>query len=59
VAAFFYELQDLATLPAEQRLAILSIIFFLVVGLIMLVYVNDPKSSYTLRKAASQAAGPE
>lgn len=61
-AALYFERQGLASLPAEQagqRLAILSIIFFLVVGFIMLLSVNEPKSGHALRKAVSQAAGPE
>jgi len=61
-AALFYERQGLALLAAEQagqRLAILSIIFFLVVGFFMLLFVHAPESGYSLRKAADQAGSPE
>ncbi len=57
-AALFYERQGLALLAAEQagqRLGILSIALFLVVGFVMLLFIHEPESGYSLRKAASLA----
>lgn len=58
-AALFYERQGLAVLAAEQagqRLGILSIALFLVVGFVLLVLVREPKSGYALRSGGDPAA---
>lgn len=56
-AALFYQSQGLVELAAEQagqRLGILSIALFLIVGFVLLVFVREPKSGYALRRAAKK-----
>jgi UMF1 family MFS transporter len=54
-AALWYQAQGASTTAAEQsgqRLAILSIVAFLVVGLVLLTFVNEGKA----RRSAMQAS---
>jgi len=56
-AALFYQRQGMAALAAEQagqRLGVLSIALFLIVGFVLLVFVREPKSGYELRKASEE-----
>jgi len=58
-AALFFERQGLTALLAEQqgqRLGILSIEIFLVLGFILLWFVREPNSGFALRKAAAKTA---
>jgi MFS-type transporter involved in bile tolerance (Atg22 family) len=58
-AALLFEASGMAALPAEQagqRVAIASIAVFLLVGLTILLTVNEAKARQDAREAAAEAA---